>query len=384
MLDSRGAAFGAAVLACGVPTLAACAADAVEPTPAPCAVGLLFCDGACVDPATSDDHCGACDHPCPCESGTACFAGSCTTPSPMLTARAGHAAVAGSDGLVYVIGGHVSGTLTDEVEAFNPRTNRWSRLAPMLTPRTYLMAVLEPDPIDGDLIYAIAGSTTDPLAVTFSAVVEVYHVEGDYWSAIAPLHDARQDAAAALSTADGKIRVFFGVITHGATDTVETYDDPEWHSEATGRAKRLQHRALAGRDGKIYLCGGQLPKPLLPSIYEVVSDVEVFEPATRTWSAAPPMVDKRTLGGAAVGADERLYYAGGQDAETIPERTFQVYELGSPAWIPLAPMPAVRFDTAAAGTPDGKIYVLGGSPTNMFESSDSAFAYDPRCAAWVK
>src|SRR5205823_1693251 len=40
-----------------------------------CGAGLAFCKGACVDVASSNDHCGFCDNVCPASCG--CSAGVC-------------------------------------------------------------------------------------------------------------------------------------------------------------------------------------------------------------------------------------------------------------------------------------------------------------------
>jgi N-acetylneuraminic acid mutarotase len=52
--------------------------------------------------------------------------------------------VAGSDGLLYVLGGNFA-TPTAEVDAYNPTTNAWAQRSPMPAPRAELGGALGPD-----------------------------------------------------------------------------------------------------------------------------------------------------------------------------------------------------------------------------------------------
>ena len=54
---------------------------------------------------------------------------------PMITPRYDLAAVTGSNGRIYVIGGMRQCSAVDLVEEFNPTTKSWKQMTPMPTPR---------------------------------------------------------------------------------------------------------------------------------------------------------------------------------------------------------------------------------------------------------
>jgi N-acetylneuraminic acid mutarotase len=112
----------------------------------------------------------------------------------------GQAVTTGSDGRIYVLGGaaltpnsHIyQGHVTNTVQAYDPRTNRWTLVAPMPTAREALAAVTGAD----GRIYAIGGSRT-PFGFQDSNVpravrtVEIYDPRTNRWSAGPSLNVAR-------------------------------------------------------------------------------------------------------------------------------------------------------------------------------------------------
>lgn len=131
----------------------------------------------------------------------------------MQTARDGAAAVTGTDGLIYVIGGLGASGSLNSVEAYNPATNAWAKATSMTTPRDGLAAVLG---IDGQ-IYAIGGENgAQPLAT-----VEVYNFATKAWTPGPTMSSARVYLAAATGT-DGRIYAIGGNTgPFGPTDSVE-------------------------------------------------------------------------------------------------------------------------------------------------------------------
>jgi N-acetylneuraminic acid mutarotase len=73
--------------------------------------------------------------------------------APMSHARAWLAAVAGSDGRIYAMGGNDNSSYLSSVEAYDPRKNAWTAAAPMRMGRTGLAAAVLP----GGTIYALGG-----------------------------------------------------------------------------------------------------------------------------------------------------------------------------------------------------------------------------------
>lgn len=167
---------------------------------------------------------------------------------PMLTARYGAAAVA-LGGKIYVVGG--SGP-SAALEVYDPASDTWSRKAPMRTARVFLAAA-----VAGGEIYAIGGSP-DCCGGAATAAVEIYSPATDSWRRGPPLPEAEQVSAAA--EANGRIYVFGGFVpgsgVRGATYELEL--DPQggrWNIRASMTTPRDQAPAVA-LGGQIYVLGG--------------------------------------------------------------------------------------------------------------------------------
>jgi hypothetical protein len=109
-------------------------------------------------------------------------------------------------------------------------------------------------------------------------------------------------------------------------------------------------------DGKIYAIGGALASKAM------LSTVEVYDPATDTWTTKTPMPTAR-IGHTSTVVDGKIYVIGG--GTHTPSRGFSVVEVYDPAtdtWTTQADMPA-PICWHSTGMVDGKIYVFGGSPS---------------------
>src|SRR5262249_12704546 len=94
-----------------------------------------------------------------------------TAVASMSTVRNALAAATGPDGRIYVIGGHVAGgiggwTSINNVEAYNPITNKWTTVASMPTVRGELAAAAGRD----GRIYVVGGGGNVPLLNTVEAL----------------------------------------------------------------------------------------------------------------------------------------------------------------------------------------------------------------------
>jgi uncharacterized repeat protein (TIGR01451 family) len=174
---------------------------------------------------------------------------------PMPTPRYGLAAVALNQ-KIYAIGG--SGP-SNAVEMYDPATDTWTPRAPMPTARVYLAAAAV-----GGKIYAMGGSP-DCCGNSQTAVVEVYDPVADTWAAVAPLPIALQLSAAAGS-AGGQVYAFGGFIpgagaqgpTFAYTPTLNT-----WTSLAPMPTPRDQAPAalvdtVSTQDPTVYVIGGAI------------------------------------------------------------------------------------------------------------------------------
>jgi N-acetylneuraminic acid mutarotase len=135
--------------------------------------------------------------------------------------------------------------------------------------------------------------------------------------------------------------------------------------------------ATAMVDGKIYvLGGGDTRAPVIPS--PATKTVQVYNPATDTWSTAAPMpVATRNHAAAAVGG--KIYVVGGEGEAAPGLKTLQVFDPVAGVWTLKAEMP-YELRGSAATSVGGRLYVFGGDGLG-FDTSN-ALSYDPVTNTW--
>ena len=187
--------------------------------------------------------------------------------------------------------------------------------------------------------------------------LEVYDPATDTWSTKANMPTSREGLAAAAI--DGKLYVVGG---WNDTDfpkvpwrsTLEVYDPATntWSTKANMPTPRINPAAVA-IDGKLYVVGGRNVDG-----YATGLDVlEVYDPVTDTWSTKANMPTGRH-GLAAVPIFGWLYAVGGQNSQGLSKK-LEVYDPVTDDWSTLDDMSTARKWLAAAAI-DGKIYAAGG------------------------
>jgi N-acetylneuraminic acid mutarotase len=287
-----------------------------------CGAGGGAC-ATCSAPANGDPVCtsGACDFSCKpglVRTGTSCTRhDTWTTMANMPTARAYVAGALGNDGRIYAIGGTSSSgspaSPLATVEAYTPDSNAWASVASMPTPRFGAAAVAGPD----GMIYVIGGDngSTAPLAV-----VEAYAPSTRTWSSIPPLPTARRNLAATLGP-DGRIYAIGGYADSGATAVVEayTFSTKTW-APVTSMLTARGDLAVATMAGTIYaVAGWNNVSPIATS--------ESYLPSNNQWLSAPSLPTARS-GAAGIALNGRIYIAGGYDGSAVVT-TLSAYASGT-------------------------------------------------------
>lgn len=197
---------------------------------------------------------------------------------------------------------------------------------------------------------------------------------------------------------NGKIYVFGGwtcIDADGGTECFDT-DDTFILDVATGTwtegapmPVRREAAVAVELNGLIYVIGGAEYPTGQPNIY--FTRVDVYDPATDTWSQAASMLQPRE---AAAGGllNGRIYMAGGYyyDPDTnnsVYLNTAEVYDPASDTWTPIADLPVGGGYAPSGAVVDGKFYVLGGYTydSNAFQETIhvEVHAYDPANNTWV-
>jgi N-acetylneuraminic acid mutarotase len=128
--------------------------------------------------------------------------------------------------------------------------------------------------------------------------------------------------------------------------------------------------------GKIYVFGG------FDTNGVVLSDVDVYDPTTDTWSTTPADLPTARAGLYAVATKGgTVYVIGGWDGifpfNTGIGATVEAYQVSKDMWTTaLPPMPTARAETGAADH-GGKIYIVGGAQPGFGASVDANEVYKP-------
>ncbi len=260
------------------------------------------------------------------------------------------------DGKLYVVGGKTGSGPVRTMYIYDPVADSWSA-GPDL-PAEY-PAVENPAVVayDGKL-YVFAGSS-DAFsgAVTSSAV---YDPAGNSWTMLTSMSIGRGGATA--QAIGNLIYVVGGMDTNGVSlNSVEIYD-PAQNSWSNGPSMqtRRDNAGSAVLNGQLYVFGGRT-READGSGPGTLQTVEMFDPATQTWTSREPMPTGRRV--PVVGTlNGKVQVIGGErknDGSTFAEN--EEYDPVNNTWRTLTPMLTPRHG-AAAGTIDGVIYVAMGGP----------------------
>ncbi len=135
-------------------------------------------------------------------------------------------------------------------------------------------------------------------------------------------------------------------------------------------SQEMPHAVLGG---KVYVPGGLLETG------GASTKVEVFDPATNTWSALVRLpFAMHHLGAAAVGGT--FYIIGGyQGNQFLPTNRVLAYEPIAQRWVEKAPMPRAHGAHVVVSMED-KIYAIGGVSTGGVQNTN--LRYDPAANTW--
>jgi N-acetylneuraminic acid mutarotase len=187
-----------------------------------------------------------------------------TTMPPMIEKRTCHGAVMTRDGKIYVMGGGRCKPqncefkiVTNTVECYNPKTNKWSYMKPMKYKKMLFGSTIGPD----GLIYVFGGSEGAPgmLGTKRLDAVEVYNPAKDTWSLRKPMPEKFSGLRAVLAK-NGLIYVLGGYFGDNERPLKSVYiynpANDSWKKGPDMNVARGALAAVATPDGKIYAIGG--------------------------------------------------------------------------------------------------------------------------------
>jgi N-acetylneuraminic acid mutarotase len=271
-------------------------------------------------------------------------------------------ALAEANGKLYVLGGYPPqqgpNRTSRTVQVFDIASDRW-QLGPQLPqPNNHGMAAA----VNGK-IYLLGGQTTDDQqgATAVDMVYELDPARGT-WVEKARMPTARSGGVAVAH--GGKIYVAGGRVPRG--NDFAAYDPAadRWEVLPDLPSQR-NHIAGAAINGRIHIVGGRLGNGLSPL---KSTAHEVFDPQTRTWTTAAPMLSGRS-GINGVMARGCFHVWGGEGPSGMtPQHEF--YDPRTNQWTSLLNMPLPIHGVVGSAFVDGLIWVTGGG-TQVGGSSGS-------------
>uniref|UniRef100_A0A8B9GYL9 Influenza virus NS1A-binding protein homolog A n=1 Tax=Astyanax mexicanus TaxID=7994 RepID=A0A8B9GYL9_ASTMX len=278
--------------------------------------------------------------------------------APMHYARSG-LGTAALNGRLIAAGGYNREECLRTVECYDLKTDSWSFIAPMRTPRArFQMAVLM-----GQL-YVMGGSNghSDELSCG-----ETYNPNTDEWTQVPELRTNRCNAG--VCSLNNKLYVVGGSDPCGqkGLKNCDAFDPvtKEWSSCAPLNIRRHQ-AAVCELDGFMYVIGGA-------ESWNCLNTVERYNPENNTWTLTAPMNVARR--GAGVG---KLFVVGGFDGSHAL-RCVEVFDPARNEWRMLGSMNSAR-SNAGVAVLDDLIFAVGGFDGNDFLNTMEA--YDPELDEW--
>ena len=133
-----------------------------------------------------------------------------------------------------------------------------------------------------------------------------------------------------------------------------------WTTVGSMRAPRYEHTATLLPDGRVLIVGGRGDQPG-DSRAKYLDTVELFDPATATWSPGPPMHAARTGHLATALADGRVLVLGGyshvQGGFDVV-RSAELYDPVTNAWATLDSPIRSRYGSSATLLRDGRVLLI--------------------------
>ncbi|NQU49001.1 MAG: hypothetical protein HQ519_10175 [Planctomycetes bacterium] len=315
----------------------------------------------------------------------------------MAQSRAFHNAVLLLDGRIMAIGGVIGpfGTgpyytkVLSSVEIYDPATDSWTNGAPMSQFRAGCTANVLPD---GRVL--VAGGTkgganrelysVDDIMTTSLRTTEIYDPVSDTWSA-GPSMSMPKAGGVSIALDNDEIMIAGG-ITYTSIFGIKIPDfanDVQFYNPSTNsfRNKNMnEKRALFGitkmNNGKVLLSGGAGGD--IFSIGPIVKQ-EVYNPATNSFSGAPPLTRAVAFSTTVALADGRAMVVGGARGDLddpIPVENVWIYDPFANTTTEVASMNATHGGHVAVYTGAGNVTVFcGESDSGGSEATAESYSF---------
>jgi len=256
------------------------------------------------------------------------------------------ATVAHND-MIYVIGGFNSdGSISDKVEVYNPKTNKWHNKESLPIPLHHTSAVSL-----NNRIYVIGGYSQK---------------ENDKWSPQDSIYVFNPDKKTTTNKTTTKNK---------KTKKTTKKKNSRWHKLFSRMPTPRGALTSQVVNGKIYAIGGANESGSLPTN-------EMYDPQTKKWHIKEPMPTPRDHLASGV-IDNKIFVIGGRSGMFITNKNNnEEYDPVTNIWSIRTPMPSFRSGIASA-IHNESIYIFGGEAFGLFSKTfDNVERYTPRLDRW--
>lgn len=259
---------------------------------------------------------------------------------------------------------------------------RFSAPIAMMTNRALAAATLL---ASGDVLVT-GGSGGDWWFTTFNSAEIFDHVTGTFRNAIGSMAEGR-DSHTATRLKDGKVLIAGGGMDWwGSTGTAELFDPATETFSAVGKmiSMRSAHTATLLNDGKVLIAGG-----VDWNAFIMVAAAEIYDPATGTFTVTGSMVEPRWWHTATVLADGRVLFTGGTvrntgyyDYDTRGRDSVEIYDPATGTFSLAGTMGGKHEEHAVAVLADGTLLITGGlSYTDAIDPATFTYQDDAHISA---
>jgi len=201
------------------------------------------------------------------------------------------------------------------------------------------------------------------------------------WSPAGTLSLARTGAVA-VPLHDGRVLVVGGSTQVGNgydTKTVEIYDPATNSWSVTGSLAdgRTEHVATALADGRVLVTGGENA-----NICTSDQTTEIYDPSSGTWSFSGNIGLARAGATATLLGNGKVLLAGGGNRCGSVYSSAELYDPATGTWSPTGSMATARQYASAVLLSDGRVLVVGGVGVSPFAALSSAEIYNPATGTW--
>ena len=251
---------------------------------------------------------------------------------------------------------------------------KWTSTAAMSSPR---FLGIQASLANGEALAAGGNGNSSILATA-----EVFSPATNSWRLTGSMATARE-AFAAVTLANGRVLVVGGVGPAGGSAVVlgsaELYDPAtrNWSAAGSLAVPRFHHTATLLKNGTVLVVSGCA---IDPSCISKTNTSEIYDPATNRWSLGGSMI--ATEGRANFTSvrlqDGRVLAIGGNT--TVGDMKSEIYNPATRIWSPVPNLRMPRVENSAALLPSGKVLVVGGLGSDF--PLQLAVLYNPVTNTW--